>query len=84
MSDVKDIVNTTIPTSSPSIKLGAHKAVVAAVAGALVAALGVLVGAIDDGAIDLAEAWQILSAGLVGSGIVGSSTYLKSTTVTLK
>lgn len=73
----------TIDTSSPAVDLGRHKAIVATVAGGLVAAGASLVTALADNAITPAEWITALIALLVGAGLTGAPTYAKSTTVTL-
>ena len=86
----------TVSSSSPSVKLGPAKAVVAAVLGAL-AALGQDVTmylaylplrhdpnrrAISDGAVDLGEAWALVGAVLGGAGLTGGLTWATPTSVT--
>ncbi len=73
-----------VSSSSPAVKLGPAKAVVAAIAGAVVAAGPLVIEAVSDGVLDIGELWSIIGALLVGSGITGTATYLKSTKVTLQ
>lgn len=77
-------VGETVSSASPAVELGKSKAVLAAVAGGIVAAGGVFITAISDGAIDLGEAYGIIGAGLAGAGIPGFAAFLTPTTVTRK
>jgi hypothetical protein len=72
----------TVSSSSPSVKLGPAKAVVAAVLGALAAAVPLAVSAISDGAVDLGEAWALVGAVLGGAGLTGGLTWATPTSVT--
>ena len=69
-------------SSSPKVTLGPAKAVVGAIAGAVVSAGPLVLEAIADGAVDLGEVWSIIGALLVGAGLVGGSVFVKSTKVT--
>lgn len=71
----------TVKSSSPAITLGPAKAIIAAVLGALGAAVPLAVAAIGDGTLDLTEGWGIVTALLVGAGVIGGGTYLTPTTV---
>lgn len=73
----------TVSTSSPAVDLGPHKAIVAAVAGGLVAAGSSLVTALSDNLVTPAEWITAGIALLVGAGLVGGPTWAKSTTVSL-
>lgn len=77
-------VNEAVSSASPKVELGKSKAVVAAVAGGVVAAGGVFITALTDGAIDLGEAYAIIGAGLAGAGLPGFAAFLAPTTVTRK
>ena len=72
----------TVKSSSPAVTLGPAKAVIAAILGALGAAVPLGIAAIADGAIDLSEGWGILGALLVGAGVIGGGTWLTPTKVT--
>lgn len=76
------VVGQTVLSSSPKVTLGPAKAVVGAIAGAVVAAGPITLEAIADGAIDLGEIWSIIGALLVGAGLVGGSVFAKSAKVT--
>lgn len=73
-----------LSSSSPAVTLGPQKAIVAAIAGAVVAGGTALISAVSDGAIDVGEAWTIVGAILAGAGLTGGSTYAKSTDVTIR
>lgn len=76
------LVGETVTSDSPKVELGNSKAVVAAITGGVVAAGGVLITAISDGAIDLGEVYAIIGAGLAGAGIPGFGAFFTRTTVT--
>jgi len=75
-------VGETVSSASPAVELGKSKAVLAAITGGVVAAGGVFLTAISDGAITLGEAYGIVGAGLAGAGIPGFAAFLTPTTVT--
>lgn len=78
------VVGETVPSSSPKVELGKSKAILAAAAGGIVAAGGVFLTAISDGALDLGEVYGIIGAALAGAGIPGFAAFLTPTTVTRK
>lgn len=71
-----------VNTSSPAVTLGPAKAIVALVASAAVAGLGAFVTAVSDNVVTSGEWATIAIATIIGSGIVGASTYVARTTVT--
>lgn len=73
----------TISSSGPEVTLGAQKAVVAAIAGGIVAAATSLVTALSDNVVTGGEWLTALIALIVGAGLTGGTTYAKSTKVTL-
>lgn len=77
-------VGETVSSQSPAVQLGPGKAIIAAVLGGLGAAVPLAIAAVSDGALSLDEGWAILSALLVGSGVIGAGTFLLPTTVTRK
>lgn len=77
-------VGETVTSDSPKVELGKSKAIVAAVTGGIVAAGGVLLTSVSDGAITLAEGFAIVGAGLAGAGIPGFGAWLTPTAVTRK
>jgi hypothetical protein len=72
----------TVTSASPKVTLGPAKAIIAAILGALGAAVPLAIAATADGAIDLNEGWGILGALLVGGGIIGGGTWVTPTKVT--
>lgn len=75
-------VGETVSSASPVVHLGPAKAVIAAVLGALGAAVPLAIAAVSDGALTLDEGWGIAGALLAGAGVIGGGTFLMPTSVT--
>lgn len=75
-------VGDTVKSSSPAVTLGPAKAVIAAILGALGAAVPLAINATADGVLDLGEGWAIVGALLAGAGVIGAGTWLTPTKVT--
>jgi len=72
-----------IKSSSDAVTLGPQKAVVAAIAGGVVAAATSLVTALTDNVVTPGEWLTALVALIIGAGLTGGTTYAKASTVTL-
>lgn len=72
----------TVSSSSKAVTLGPAKAVIAAILGGLGAAVPLAIAAIGDGSIDVSEGWGIVTALLIGAGIIGGGTFVTPTKVT--
>lgn len=75
-------VGETVTSDSPAVTLGPAKAIVAAVGGALVGGLTALGTALTDEVVTSGEWVAVALAVVIGSGLVGGSTYFTKTTVT--
>lgn len=73
-----------VSSKSPEVHLGPDKAIVAAIAGALVGAGTALSGALSDGVVTGPEWIGALVAAIIGAGLTAAPTYAKATNVTLK
>jgi hypothetical protein len=71
----------TVNSADPSITVGPAKAVVAAVAGALVGGLTYLSAALQDNVVSGQEWVNVALAVIIGTGVVGGATYATRTTV---